>query len=220
MSKPITRTACRWGLYGTLAGWFALTVAQQADRPLALGTRIDPTAMAIPNWRFFAPTPARHDFNVLYRDKLDDGSLTPWREQEVVINRTLLQMVWHPGRRMEKALFDVASELLKATEQVPEPERIQLTVPYLALLNFATNQVVHHPRATQVQFLIAQSAGHDTTVEPRMLFLSDFHAVDGRGGRTMPHGDVDRNGTGNTTAGGTSAATPIPQENEESCPAG
>lgn len=177
--RPTKATARRWGLYAVLGSWFALTLCQQANRPHPLGKRIDPTSMAIPNWRFFAPTPARHDFNVLYRDKLANGELTPWREQEISKDRTLLQMIWHPARRMEKALFDVASELLQASEKVKEVERIQLTVSYLALLNFVTNQVEHHPDGVQVQFLIAQSAGHDENIEPRMLFLSDFHALAG-----------------------------------------
>lgn len=177
MSRKSLRTACRWGLYATLASWYAFSLCQQADRPHPIARRIDPTAMAIPNWRFFAPTPARHDFNVLHREKLADGSLTPWHEQEISADRTLLQMIWHPGRRMEKALFDVATELLKATENVAQVERIPLSVPYLALLNFVTNQVNHHPASVQVQFLIAQSAGHEADIEPRMLFLSDFHVL-------------------------------------------
>ncbi|MFF5986749.1 hypothetical protein [Prauserella flavalba] len=176
-APAVLARARRWGLFGVLASWYALSVCQQADRPLPIAKRIDPTAMAIPNWRFFAPTPARHDFNVLYRDKLADGTLTSWREQVIVKERTLWQMVWHPVRRMEKALFDVASELLKVSEDVGAPERVQLTVSYLALLNFVTNEVTHHPDAVQVQFLIAQSTGHEESIEPRMLFLSDFHAV-------------------------------------------
>ncbi|MFC4001142.1 hypothetical protein ACFS2C_07715 [Prauserella oleivorans] len=180
LARKVLRTGTRWGLYGSLGTWFALSVCQQAGRPHPLGTKLDPTTMAIPNWRFFAPTPARHDYNVLYRDKLADGTLTSWREQEITKERTLLQMIWHPGRRMEKALFDVASDLLKATGVVTEGTRIQLTVGYLALLNFVTNQVEHHPEAVQVQFLIAQSAGHEESVEPRMLFLSEFHALDTR----------------------------------------
>ncbi|OZM72632.1 hypothetical protein CFN78_13420 [Amycolatopsis antarctica] len=175
--KLTVGTVGRWALYGTLGSWYALTLCQQADKPHPWGVRIDPTSMAIPNWRFFAPTPARHDFNVLYRDKLPNGELTPWREKQINKDRTMLQMIWHPHRRMEKALFDVASELLSASEKVAEIERVQLTVSYLALLNFVTNQVDHHPDAVQVQFLIAQSAGHEESVEPRMLFLSDYHAL-------------------------------------------
>ena len=172
-------TARRWALYGTLCLWFGLTICQQANRPHPLGKRLDPTAMAIPTWRFVAPTPARHDFNVLYRERLADGTLTPWREHQITQDRTLLQMLWHPGRRMEKALFDVASELLQSYEKVTEPERIQLTVAYLSLLNFVTHQVEHPADAKEVQFLIAQSAGHEESLEPRMLFLSEFHSLSG-----------------------------------------
>lgn len=177
MAHKVIRTGLRWGLYGTLGTWFGLTVAQQLDKPTTLGRKLDPTNMAIPNWRFFAPVPARHDFNVLYRDKLVDGTQTPWREHEIAQDRKLVQMLWHPGRRQEKALFDTASELLQIIDKVTERERIQLTVGYLALLNFVTNEVEHHPDAAQVQFLIAQSAAHDETIEPRMLFLSEFHAL-------------------------------------------
>lgn len=177
MSKPWFRTASRWGLYGLLASWYGLTLFQQLDKPHWIGRRLDPTGMAIPNWRFFAPTPARHDYNVLYRDKRVDGQLTRWREENLARDRTIAQMFWHPNRRMEKALFDVASDLFSASGQVVSTERIQLTVPYLALLNFVTNQVPHESDATHVQFLIAQSAGHEEEVEPRMLFLSEFHAL-------------------------------------------
>lgn len=193
VSKKFSRSMrgiSRWGLYGTLGSWFVMTVAQQANKPLAISKRIDPTSMGIPNWRFFAPTPARHDFNVLYRDKLADGTLTPWREQQISKDRTLLQMFWHPHRRMEKALFDVASELLAASDKVTSLERVQLTVSYLALLNFVTNQVEHQAGAHQVQFLIAQSAGHDESIEPRMLFLSDFHAL----GQSTPEATESESG--------------------------
>jgi hypothetical protein len=114
---------------------------------------------------------------VLYRDKLRDGQVESWREEIIAIDRTLRQMVWHPRRRMEKAVFDAASELFRISEHMKQVEQIQLTVPYLALLNFVTNPVPHEPDASHVQFLLASSAGHEEGVEPRMLFLSEFHAL-------------------------------------------
>lgn len=33
----------------------------------------------IPDWRFFAPNPALHDFHVLHRVVLAGGDATPWR---------------------------------------------------------------------------------------------------------------------------------------------
>lgn len=172
-------TAARWGVYGLFTGWFGLSVLQQMDKP-ELGRKVDPTSMAIPNWRFFAPMPARHDYNVLYRDRLSDGTVTNWREEEIALTRNLRQVMWHPNRRLEKALFDVASELFRISKEIKDTPRIKLTVPYLALLNYVTNKVGHGDGAVEVQFLIANSAGHEEEVEPRMLFLSEWHALDAR----------------------------------------
>jgi hypothetical protein len=172
-------TAARWGAYGFFTGWFGLSVLQQCDKP-ELGRKVDPTSMAIPNWRFFAPTPARHDYNVLYRERLTDGTVTSWREQEIALARNLRQIMWHPNRRLEKALFDVASELFRLSRDIKDTSRIKLTVPYLSLLNYVSHKVDHHEGAVEVQFLIANSCGHDETVEPRMLFLSEWHALTGR----------------------------------------
>lgn len=171
------RTARRWGLYGLLGGWLGLTVFQQADRPHWLQSKVDPTAMAVPNWRFFAPTPGRHDFNILVRNRLPDGSLTPWREHTTGVPRTLTQMVWHPARRMEKAVFDAISQLFDIADRVPDPRHLQVAVPYLALLNYITHQPDHRPTATALQFMIAHTAGYDETVDPKFLFLSEWHAL-------------------------------------------
>ncbi|WP_024877740.1 hypothetical protein [Saccharomonospora piscinae] len=179
MGRGYGRTAGRWGLYGLLAGWAGLTVFQQLDKPHWIQTKVDPTAMGIPNWRFFAPTPGRHDYNLLYRSTLDDGELTEWREHSVGVQRRALQMVWHPGRRLEKALFDAISQLFLLADRFDDPRRMQLTVPYLALLNFVTNEVEHHADAVEVQFMIGQSAAHEPDVEPKMLFLSEWHKLAG-----------------------------------------
>lgn len=177
MSETWVGTGARWCLYGLLGAWYGASILQQMDKKTAALRRVDPTGIVVPNWRFFAPTPARHDYNVLYRDKLGDGKLTRWQEKELTLERNVRQMIWHPHRRMEKALFDVASELFQLSEVMKQPEQIQFTVPYLSLLNFVTHQVPHDLSATHVQFLIANSAAHEETVEPRMLFLSELHAL-------------------------------------------
>lgn len=174
----IVKLASRWSLYGLLASWFGLSLYQQAGAPHWLQTKLDPIGITIPNWRFFAPLPGRHDYNVLYRDRLPDGSVTTWREEQISVPRKMLQMVWHPRRRMEKALSDVASQLFAMVDQVEDKTVVQLLMPYLALLNFVTNQVPHHGDAVDVQFMIAQSATYDPTVEPSMIFLSEWHSLD------------------------------------------
>lgn len=178
MGRGYARTAGRWGLYGLLAGWAGLTVFQQADRAHWLQWKVDPTSMGIPNWRFFAPTPGRHDYNLLYRNKSADNRLSPWREHSIGVDRTALQMIWHPGRRLEKALFDAISGLFQMAEHVEDERRMQLTVPYLALLNFVSNEADHAGDTVEVQFMIGHSAAHEASVEPTMLFLSAWHKLD------------------------------------------
>ncbi|WP_344424787.1 hypothetical protein [Amycolatopsis minnesotensis] len=181
----IAKLAGRWSLYGLLASWFGLTLYQQAGAPHWLQAKVDPIGITIPNWRFFAPLPGRHDYNVLYRDRLPDGTVTAWREEEISVPRKMLQMVWHPRRRMEKALSDVASQLFSMVDKVEDRTIIQLLMPYLALLNFVTNQVPHRDGAVDVQFMIAQSATYDPTVEPAMMFLSEWHSLYGEA-RSLP----------------------------------
>jgi hypothetical protein len=185
MALEHVRTAGRWGLYGLLAGWASLTVFQQVDKPHWLQWKVDPTAMGIPNWRFFAPTPGRHDFNLLHRDKLADGSLGEWRELSVGVDRRALQMVWHPVRRLEKALFDAITMLFQLAEQFEDERRVQLTVPYISLLTFVSNEVGHADDAVEVQFMIGHSAAYEPSVEPKMLFLSAWHKLD-RAAGTAP----------------------------------
>jgi hypothetical protein len=169
-------TVARWAAYTFFAGWYGLSVLQQMEKT-KLARKVDPTSMAIPNWRFFAPLPARHDYNVLHRDRLRDGTVTEWREESLATPRSISQVLWHPRRRVEKTLFDVASELFQVSKEIDDPRRIQLTVSYLSLLNHIANRVPHADETESIQFLVAHSAAHEERVEPQLLFLSEWHAL-------------------------------------------
>lgn len=175
----VGRRVGRYAVYGLFTGWFALSILQQLDRT-RIPRRVDPLSMLIPNWRFFAPVPARHDFNVLYRVRRANGVVAAWREESFAVRRSLLQIFWHPRRRIEKALFDVASELFQVSRELRDPEAIQLTVSYLSLLNHLSHVVAHPDDATEVQFLIARSAEYEPDLEPQLLFLSEWHRLDDR----------------------------------------
>lgn len=171
------RRVARWGLYGAFAGWFGLSVLQQLDRR-EVPSRVDPTSMMIPNWRFFAPVPARHDFDVLHRSRDAHGEVTPWREESFTVPRAVLQVLWHPRRRIEKAIFDVASELFQVSRDLRDPRAIQLSVSYLSLLNHVSHRVRHPTGAREVQFLVGRSAAYEPTIDPQLLFLSEWHRLD------------------------------------------
>ncbi|GAA2096322.1 hypothetical protein GCM10009801_65800 [Streptomyces albiaxialis] len=171
-------TASRYGLYGVLTTWIGLTVAKQFRKTPPFLSRIDPINTAIPVTTFFAPNPGNTDIHLLTRARMGDGSTTEWAEYPLIERRTLRHMIWHPSRRVEKLLPDAFSELKQVTLGEDRIERLQLTIPYLTMLNFVTHTCEQPPGARKVQFMLASSAGFDDREEPRTLFVSEFHDLD------------------------------------------
>ncbi|WP_229713320.1 hypothetical protein [Streptomyces fuscichromogenes] len=132
------------------------------------------TLSLLPNWRFFAPTPAMYDYHLLYRTLGQDSSTSPWRELEAITGRRFTQIVWFPTRRQEKAVFDVCSEILRHVDKGFE---FVVNVPaYRALLAYIGTHV-EADRASGVkgfQFTLVRGAGYDTTEEPKTLFISPY----------------------------------------------
>lgn len=158
---------------GFFAIWSALCIVVYLPKINTFIRNIDYFAL-IPEWRFFAPNPGRHDFHLLYRDKFADGSLTEWTEIAPILHRRLLNMLYNPNRRRNKALFDCTQEFSK---HVNVGDRaLELAIPYLALLNY----ISCIPRSISpgfTQFLIMYSAGSLTEKDPEILYISKFHAL-------------------------------------------
>lgn len=171
--------AARAALYAVLGAWAVLTTLNQHPRRGFDRLRVlDPAGLWIPDWRFFAPDPGTLDYHVLYRDRLPDGSMTLWTEIDVFERRRLGQVLVHPNRRREKALYDAVNDLTRY--RPPEgggPEDIQLSVGYLTLLTFVTHAARHHEDADRTQFLIAMSTGFDEREEPYPVFTSNLHPL-------------------------------------------
>lgn len=128
----------------------------------------------IPEWRFFAPKPALGDFHLLYQDTFRDGSCTTWTEIRPTIERSWWNIVWNPGKRERKALFDVVNVLnsqLAISDKVVEG-----SLPYLTLLNHVSSL----PRSLSpafTRFLLMRSQGAFPEKEPDILFLSGVHEL-------------------------------------------
>jgi hypothetical protein len=181
MWKTTAQRAARYALYGVLGGWLAVTAAAQEPtrRYDAKIRRLDPLGLMIPDWRFFAPRPGMHDQHLLVRDELPNGDFTPWKETCQVEPRKWHHFFWYPGQRAEKVVVDAVSGLITMQPILADrKEDVQVSIPYLTLLNYVTHQVPHHPETKRVQFLIANSAGYDESEEPTMVFLSNPHPLD------------------------------------------
>jgi hypothetical protein len=169
----------RSALYGTLVTWGTVSFVRQLTREgPALFHKLDPYALLVPNYHFFCPEPARHDQNLMYRDKLADGDLGPWQEIVTTYRRRMSHMVWYPHHRLDKGMMDVANEILRfGRMNGNDLARLSVTRPYLSILNMVTYSVEHDARAVQTQFAIGHSAAYEPDVEPTIAFVSNFHAL-------------------------------------------
>ena len=131
-----------------LAVWAALTALNQfsqkfsrSDRRSRLGRLIwwikarDRLSL-LPIWTFFAPNPRTRDHDVYFRDRLVDGTITPWHA--VCDNCPSLGCVsWNPRKRLKKAILDMSNFLVRSAHRSlvskGDHRLILVTVPYLGL---------------------------------------------------------------------------------------
>ncbi len=155
--------------------WLALSAVCQIPCDLTRKLRALDLAGLVPHWTFFAPVPGTCDYYLLYRDELDDGSLTDWRELSLCDSRQPWHLVWNPRKREKKALFDLAVALVR--EIKPDLlEAIQLSVPYLALLTYVSS-VPRTYQARATQFLLMISDEISVGVDPEPVFTSAIHPL-------------------------------------------
>ncbi|WP_414504475.1 hypothetical protein [Streptomyces sp. NEAU-L66] len=175
-----------------LAGWFTVTVLSQ--HPNVTFDRLrqyDRLGMLIPNWRFFAPRPSRHDYHLLFRTLSTSGEQSEWRPASRLDGRTWSQAVWFPRRRESKAVFDLCSEL--AVHVGERGEHVLGSVPFRLLRDFVLRHLQDSdpswPELSGCQFLIVQYSGHDHSEDPTYLFTSQFIPVAGQEPTPHPAGE-------------------------------
>jgi hypothetical protein len=176
-ARGASRGILGWTAAATFAGWLLATVS--TNHPLTEFDRLrryDRTGLLIPNWRFFAPEPARHDFHVLHRVLTADGEQTRWRLTSSIAPRAWSHVMWHAGRRREKALFDIFSELVMARDSGRRD--VSRTAAYRLLRDFVEYSVRQEYAGEAMpqgfQFVVAQDTGHDEEPEPTYLLVSEF----------------------------------------------
>ncbi|MBJ7329031.1 MAG: hypothetical protein JHC95_03980 [Solirubrobacteraceae bacterium] len=181
LAEPLRAHGPRALIAGAFTAWIGVTAASQhPHRAFDRLRSLDPLGMAVPNWRFFAPEPAQHDYHVLHRVLTATGDQTPWRETTEISPRRTRQVVWFPDRRREKATFDLASELITLMAE-PAVDLTQ-TVPF-DLLRARVEQRVRDqsedgPLPQGFQFLLARHTGYDDSGEPDYILASPFCALE------------------------------------------
>lgn len=165
---------------GGLALWFFATAA--SNLPLREFDRLrrpDRTGQLIPNWRFFAPSPVGHDFEVVYRTRAAGSVGTCWRVALAPTPRRGLDAVWMPVRRRDKALMDLATELLRTARAAgASSEGRAHAVLAAAATTAAAREGCASGDPVEVQFAVLRHEGYGRGPR-RLCHLSAFHPVPG-----------------------------------------
>jgi hypothetical protein len=164
-------------LSAAIGTWVLATAASQHPHRLFDGLRrFDLTGLVLPNWRFFAPEPAQHDFHVLHRVLTADGEQVGWEETTPITTRRWSQALFFADRRQEKSMFDVANELV--TVMAKPNVDVTKTVAFELLRNRVERKVLETyasgPRPRGFQFLLVRHTGHDESEQPDYLLSSPF----------------------------------------------
>lgn len=139
--------------------------------------RIDTFSALFPNWRFFAPEPAQHDYHIFYRTLSTVEESSSWWPVNVITGRKPWQIGWFPGRRQEKALFDICSELLATLDR--GFEEFTRTPAYRMLREFVRKQVI--AKSVDIkgfQFTLVRYTGYDESGDPEIIFVSPYTPID------------------------------------------
>ncbi|MCU7820142.1 DUF5819 family protein [Kitasatospora sp. DSM 101779] len=190
LTRPtLGQKACTAAVLGGLAAWFGATfVSQHPQMAFDRVRAYDKIGLLVPNWRFFAPEPARHDYHVLHRVLTADGEETPWTQTTQITPRTWTHTVWFPSRRREKAVFDLAFDLIALMGQ-PGAD-VTAHPAYWTLVDMVTQAVraEYGDRALPqgFQFLVARHTGYEQEPEPEYIFVSAFVLLPTPVGSTDP----------------------------------
>ncbi|MFF5372605.1 hypothetical protein [Streptomyces sp. NPDC013187] len=154
------------------------TLAAQHPNPMFNRLQRKDTFALLPIWRFFAPEPAMHDYHFFYRTLNTAGETSPWQAVDLIAGRRFHQILWFPGRRVEKGVFDICTEMLKTLEK--GFSEVIRTPAYRVITAYLREQVRREAAAgvDGFQFALARAAGHDTSTTPEVLFVSPYTPMD------------------------------------------
>ncbi|MET9760097.1 hypothetical protein ABZ016_13740 [Streptomyces sp. NPDC006372] len=150
------------------------TLAAQHPNPTFNRLQLKDTFSLLPNWRFFAPEPATHDYHFFYRTLNTAGEASPWQAVDVIEGRRFRQIAWFPSRRAEKAVFDICSEMLQLLDK--GFSTVVRTPGYRVIVGHLRARIADETAGDVkgFQFALARATGYDTSTTPEMIFVSPY----------------------------------------------
>jgi hypothetical protein len=138
---------------GALAAHLVSTVLQNTPDSYNQDLRLFTAGWPIPGWRFFAPNPGVQNVHLLVRETASPGSQpTPWRDVTPQVSHGWKQVLWNPGSRGPKALFDAMQQLSVMSANHADFAWVTQSLPYQLVL--AASRAAAADDAAAVQFLL------------------------------------------------------------------
>lgn len=169
-------TRCDVTLLALFGVWWIISVAGQWKGPRVSAIKAKDVLHLIPNWRFFAPSPARRDYHLEYRLKTAESQTTGWKRPKLTRNRSYWCMIWNPQKRIRKA-FSTSVRRIAGHMRTQGFDGAARGLAYMHLLNY----LQHRPAAAkgrQLQFRIVASQDFADDVRTRLVFTSSWHIQD------------------------------------------
>jgi hypothetical protein len=152
--------------------WLLSLVSQIKDGPLSRFRSKDIFHL-LPNWRFFAPVPARRDYHLEYRTRSPKGLVSRYQRVNLLQERIWLTTLWYPRKRLRKSFNTSIRRILRCKARFGEAAALRC-VAYLHLLNYLENSVADS-RESAFQFRIITSTDYAEDVKIRLALRSDWH---------------------------------------------
>lgn len=158
------------------AVWFGCTIlAQFSSNRLSAWLLARDEFGLLPNWLFFAPNPISYDLAILARhansqDATGDATWFLVYESPYGL-QPFRRSVWHPEARLDKAIHDLAEDLLRNKES---QGHIELTPAYLCFLNY-TDQAISTESKHYFQFALLRYTETDSVDMHGLVFVSKIH---------------------------------------------
>ncbi|MDK6259793.1 hypothetical protein QP119_05060 [Corynebacterium frankenforstense] len=186
--KSYWRRAFDHLVVGTFGAWLVATVlSQHPDSALDRVRRWDDGVgnTVIPNWRFFAPNPAVEDVRIMYRfANKERTEHSAWKELQTISPRSIAQVLWFPGRREEKAVFDAHQTIMVGMGTLASGKdvggRLEKAVnDSITLLNeFVLRKAEVPTTADCLQVMLVRFAGNDPEARPICDAVLDYFEIE------------------------------------------
>jgi hypothetical protein len=162
-------------------GFGALLVVTAAIQPTRWRWRMlvkdrDPCSY-VPTWTFFAPDPGVTDARLLWRERLDDGTVGPWHEA-VAPTTGIQRALWNPTKRARKVAAD-CRRMIERGREGSDGELLVLSLPYLMILQHVVG-ICRSPLGVARQFAIVSTQGADDVDGLfDVVYVSSWHELPG-----------------------------------------